>query len=920
VSHPPARAPRLAAAALAAAALLATPSVASAAPTDGPVEAGIFVDKVEGLPDDFLGGVDVSSVLSLEASGVVFRDDAGQPADLFDVLADHGVNTVRVRVWNDPWDAAGRGYGGGNVDVPRAVEIGERATDAGLRVLVDFHYSDFWADPAKQHAPKAWEGFTAAQTATAVGEFTHDALEQFAAAGVDVAMVQVGNETNNGVAGLACPSQWTDVAQWAPCAAVYDAGAAAVRDVLPDAKVAIHFTNPENGRYPRYALALDTLGVDYDVFASSYYPYWHGTLANLTARLKQVADTYGKEVMVAETSWNHTFDDGDGHQNTITTSTTNNAYPASVQGQATEVRDVVQAVVDTGAGVGVFYWEPAWLPVGPPTALEQNKVLWERDGSGWATSFAGEYDPQDAGQWFGGSAWDNQAMFDFAGNPLESLRVFSYARTGAVAPVEVVDVERVELVVADGAPVDLPATIAVTYNDGTFEHPSVTWSGAVDWIRGPGVYTIPGTTSSGLAITATVDVRLTNHVLDAGFEDAGNGPWTLTGTGAAVTDDGDASEGSRAVKFWAGAAYEFTVAQRLTGVPAGAYTLSATTQGDAEGAGDVLRLAATTSVGERSEPLRLDGWRQYVTTTVPDVVVGPDGVVTVEARFSLSGGAWGNVDDVRLVAAAPATGADTTALEAVVAEADAIDREGWTTGSVAALDEAVAAARVVLAGSRATQDDVDTVTALVRDGIDGLEKEPTEPDGPATAAPGTAVLSHDNWDGDGSYTVVANLWWGQNARSVRLLEGGVEVGTRDLVDATPSAQSASFDVTGKRDGAYVYTVELTNRFGTTTSAPLTVQVTHANPATPVLSHDNWDGDGTYTVTTNLWWGTNATGYRLYEDGRLVDAQALVAHGFDAQRASTRLTGRAAGTHVYRVELSNAAGATWSQPLSVVVRR
>lgn len=112
---------------------------AAAAADDRPVEAGIVVQKVENLPDDFINGVDVSSVLALEDSGVVFRDAAGAPADLFDVLAGHGVTDVRIRVWNDPRDAQGRGYGGGSVDVDRAVEIGERATDAGLGVLVDFH-------------------------------------------------------------------------------------------------------------------------------------------------------------------------------------------------------------------------------------------------------------------------------------------------------------------------------------------------------------------------------------------------------------------------------------------------------------------------------------------------------------------------------------------------------------------------------------------------------------------------------------------------------------------------------------------------------------------------------------------------------------------------------------------------------------
>ena len=256
------------------------------------------------MPEGFARGVDVSTVLSLEESGVTFRDADGQVADLFDVLAESGVTDVRVRVWNDPWDAQGHGYGGGNVDVDRAVQIGERATAAGLGVLVDFHYSDFWADPSKQQAPKAWAGLTVAEKAAAVDDFTARRLQAFEDAGVDVEMVQVGNETNNGIAGV---TGWDDMAQ------IFSAGSAAVREVLPDALVAVHFTNPESaGRYAGVRRRARRADVDYDVFASSYYPFWHGTLANLTRVLSDVATTYGKKVMVAETSWARTLEDGDG--------------------------------------------------------------------------------------------------------------------------------------------------------------------------------------------------------------------------------------------------------------------------------------------------------------------------------------------------------------------------------------------------------------------------------------------------------------------------------------------------------------------------------------------------------------------------------------------------------------------------------
>ncbi|NUT47996.1 MAG: hypothetical protein HOV94_11900, partial [Saccharothrix sp.] len=589
----------------------------------GPVEAGIVVRKVENLPADFVNGVDVSSVVALEESGVVFRDTAGLPADLFSVLADAGVTDVRVRVWNDPRDADGHGYGGGTVDVARAVEIGGRATAAGLKVLVDFHYSDFWADPAKQQAPKAWADLSVADRADAVGRFTADALRRFEAAGVDVRMVQVGNETNNAVAG---------VTGWDGMARVFAAGSAAVRAVLPDALVALHFTNPESaGRYAGYARELAARGVDYDVFASSYYPYWHGTPANLTSVLKDVADTYGKRVVVAETSWAHTLADGDGHGNVIDLPSEVTRYPVSVQGQATAVRDVIQAVVDVGAaGIGVYYWEPAWLPVGPPSALEANKLLWERHGSGWAASYAGEYDPDDAGVWYGGSAWDNQALFATDGKPLESLNVFAYARTGSVAPREVTDVGTAALTVPEGSPVVLPGTVTVTYNDGSAEEQAVTWSGAQEWISGPGSYRVGGMTAAGHATSAAVVVAQRNFLRNPGFEAEDTTMWQRAGTGVTIRATDDPHSGERSTHFHSGEPYTFTVAQRVDDLPAGSYVARAALQGDGEDAASDVRLGLTGSTGtSRSAPFALTGWRNWSTPTTEAVEVPEGGSATV---------------------------------------------------------------------------------------------------------------------------------------------------------------------------------------------------------------------------------------------------------------------------------------------------
>lgn len=391
-------------------------------PTAKPESTGLTVEKVEGLADDFILGMDVSSVIAEENSGVKYYDSEGNERDLFEILAENGVNTIRVRVWNDPYDKDGNGFGGGNNDVETAVKIGKRATAAGMGLIVDLHLSDFWADPGKQKAPRAFEGMEIGEKADAVYDFVCDTLNKLKSEGVRITMVQVGNETNGGLAG---EKIWGNIAQ------LMKAGSKAVRDTVPDALVALHFTSPERSKsYDFYAGKLEENGVDYDVFASSYYPCWHGTVVNLVAVLNGVADKYGKKVMVMETSYPYTLTDTDGWVNTLGSGAVPKGHPFTVQGQADHVREVIAATAGMHNGIGVVYWEGAWITVGG-ASYGENRILWEKYGSGWASSYAAEYDPDDAGQYFGGCAVDNQAMFDAHGRPLASLAVFRLVRTGS---------------------------------------------------------------------------------------------------------------------------------------------------------------------------------------------------------------------------------------------------------------------------------------------------------------------------------------------------------------------------------------------------------------------------------------------------------------------------------------------------------
>ena len=388
-------------------------------------------DKIDFNNPSFIRGMDVSSVLSLEKSGVRFYDESGEASDLFRLLSYNGVNYIRVRVWNDPYDSSGMGYGGGNCDVQCAAEIGRRAAEYGMKLLVDFHYSDFWADPKKQQAPKKWKDYSLSEKCTALHDFTLSSLQEIKAAGGDIGMVQIGNETTTGIA---------DEYSFSAMSRLFNSGSAAVREFDKNVLVALHFTNPERAGHVKYlADSLDKCSVDYDVFATSYYPFWHGSLSNLTEILSYVADTYGKYTLVAETSYPYTLEDSDGFQNTVNSGSNstgeNLLWSFTPQGQAEEVRAVMSAVNDVGEkGLGVFYWEGAWITVGDTTGLYgseysarrgANSELWETFGSGWASSRSAAYDPDDAGKYYGGSAVDNQAFFDAKGRALPSLIIFA---------------------------------------------------------------------------------------------------------------------------------------------------------------------------------------------------------------------------------------------------------------------------------------------------------------------------------------------------------------------------------------------------------------------------------------------------------------------------------------------------------------
>ena len=618
-------------------------------------ESDIYVAPVEGMTDEFIRGVDISSYILEKDAGVVYKDFDGNELkdyEFFNFLADCGINWVRVRVWNHPYDDDGNGYGGGNNDIEKAVVMGKLATDAGLKVLIDFHYSDFWADPAKQFVPDAWDHKSITDMEKLIAEYTTDSLNKLIDAGVDVQMVQIGNETNAGMSG----ENEADRVY-----ALMKSASAAIRGVSKDIKIAVHYANPEKGTFTNYADDLDAAGLDYDVFGISYYPYWHGTLANLTNVMETIQEENGKEVMVMETSWAYTMDDGDGFSNSIGNGATGVdwRYEVSVQGQANEVRDVINTVCQAG-GLGMFYWEPAWIPVsvwteGDTATYESNKAAWEKYGCGWASSFSVKYDPDDAGQWYGGSSWDNQAMFAFDGTPLESINVYKYVFGGTTAENTLSYVDNIEHESGVEKEIVMPSKVEGTMVDGSKIEVDVTWDAAqiaaIDTAVS-GEYTIDGVASSdgkSFDITCALKILDVNYIKNASFEDADMSMLTLSDVAMVDrTKDNNKLTGEYSLKFWSDSKVVFTAEQTITGLAAGKYDLSAFLQGGDAGSSAVFELYIKVNGTEYKAGTKVSGWLNWDNPTITGVEVPEGAEVIVGVRADAIAGAWGAWDDFTL--------------------------------------------------------------------------------------------------------------------------------------------------------------------------------------------------------------------------------------------------------------------------------
>lgn len=601
------------------------------------IPAGFHVHPVDGLHPDFIMGADVSMLREIERNGGKFYVN-GVERDCLQILKDHGVNWVRLRLWVDPTDEHGNSLGGGNNDLQTTIEIASRAKKLGMKVLIDFHYSDWWADPGKQTKPRAWQNLRPEELQQAVYEYTAGVIRALVEARARPDMVQLGNEINGGML-------WPDGKIWQEgnetiggfdgLAALLNQGIRAVRENDPYAanpekriKIMIHLAN--GGRNDIYRTMFDGLterGVEYDVIGLSYYSYWHGPLADLVNNMNDISVRYNKPVIVAETAYPFTVEAGDAHPNLFGDGLQElGGYQATVQGQATAIRDVIAAVaqVPGGRGWGIFYWEPDWIPVA---------------GAGWKT---GE-----------GNPWENQALFDFQGNALPSLNVFHLVRPGKgkeTIPPSIVELFPLTIKVPLGGPLEPPATVKALFSDDSIRQVAVQWQPFnPKFLEHPGTFTLRGSVDgSDLQAMATVTVSsVINYVTNAGFESGDLTGWTLEGDTQAVDVSNEAQnvyQDTYALHYWWGEPFQFTLSQTITGLKDGAYSLSLWIQGG--GGEKILRLFARDCGGE---PKTLDivntGWRNWSNPTITGIqVVG--GSCTIGLTLESDGGSWAFLDEV----------------------------------------------------------------------------------------------------------------------------------------------------------------------------------------------------------------------------------------------------------------------------------
>ncbi len=612
-------------------------------------DSSISVSGIEGLSSDYFMGVDVSSILEVEAAGGVFYDTDGTEKDIFEILAAHGINTVRIRLWNDPYDEDGNSFGGGGNDLETDLEIARRATAAGLNICLDFHYSDFWADPSKQTIPREWADYTSDELRQVVYDYTYEVLEAFAAEGCLPVMVQTGNEINNG---FLYPNGST-----ATYEAIYLASAmSAVKDIDDSILTVVHLAN--GATYSTISGIIDqleALDVSFDVIGLSYYSYWHGSIDDFADCVTQLDANYDYKICVMEYSYGYTDDYNENSVNLMSSDDEEDGgYCVSVQGQASYIHDVNEVVASVDSGIGSFYWEPAWLPLA---------------GTSWATEYAHSYlEEQGDGGGEGTVSWANQALFDFDGYALDSLYAYDMLWSDNVAEEEIISINvdlSCDVDISGSEGYDLPTSTTAFTTLDRWTSLAITWNeDELAAITEAGTYTITGTVvCGGVEYEVTAEINAYHDYLKNGsFDDTvvtsdvtdfSNIPnWSMSGTtGSYRVESKNSRSGSANLNIWCSSSFENTLEQTIANMEPGTYTLSVYARSAMEDYQYPSCYLYVTIDGESytEEITWGSSWSEWVQTSLTfDITETTD--ITIGISSSGASGTWAHFDDFALAA------------------------------------------------------------------------------------------------------------------------------------------------------------------------------------------------------------------------------------------------------------------------------
>jgi arabinogalactan endo-1,4-beta-galactosidase len=360
-------------------------------------------------------GIDVSTYFEVLESGSRFYEN-GVEVDPLDMFINNNVNYMRIRVWNNPFNEEGKPYLGGTNDVDTFIKLAKLAISKGYKILLDLHYSDFWADPGKQFLPKAWKNLSVKEVSNEIYEFTKFVLNRAKEENIHIDMIQIGNEITNGMCwplAFLRHRRNKPRANYRNLASFLKSGLKASREVFPEIKTVIHLEKSyDQVIYQEFFDHMEKYNVQYDIIGASYYPYWHGSFDQLFDNLNMCRNRYNKEVAIMELGYGFTVEDyiftnnGQSHILMGDDAGLSKPYPLTIEGQALFVEETLRRAKENNM-FGVFYWEPCWIP--------GKNVCW--------ASVEGQQYINEVGK-DTRNEWANQCLFDYKGEKLPSFDKF----------------------------------------------------------------------------------------------------------------------------------------------------------------------------------------------------------------------------------------------------------------------------------------------------------------------------------------------------------------------------------------------------------------------------------------------------------------------------------------------------------------